>query len=73
MVRHPAAVATALRILHTSPTLNRVAALTSTVRRFHSEIVIDPDATRGLTVTFATTLFTIDVGEFRVRPDPPHD
>ncbi|MFK7920092.1 MAG: type II toxin-antitoxin system PemK/MazF family toxin [Ilumatobacter sp.] len=50
---HPAVVVTAQRILNAGPTVVQVVPLTSTVRRFHSEIVIDPDSHNGLTVQFA--------------------
>jgi mRNA interferase MazF len=45
---HPAVVVTAQRILDARPTVLHVVPLTSTVRRFDSEIVIDPDAENGL-------------------------
>ncbi len=51
--RHPAVVVTAQRILNASPTILQVVPLTSTVRQFHSEIVIDPDSDNGLTVPSA--------------------
>lgn len=51
--RHPAVVVTAQRILDASPTVVQVVPLTSTVRQFHSEIVIDPDSDNGLAVTSA--------------------
>jgi len=50
---HPAVVVTAQRILNASPTVLQVVPLTSTVRQFHSEIVIDPDTDNGLTVASA--------------------
>lgn len=46
--RHPAVVVTAQRILDANPSVVHVVPLTSTVRRFHSEITIEPDATNGL-------------------------
>ena len=51
--RHPAVVVTAQRILNAGPTVLQVVPLTSTIRKFHSEIVIDPDSTNGLTVPSA--------------------
>jgi mRNA interferase MazF len=51
--RHPAVVVTAQRVLDANPSVLQVVPLTSTLRRFHSEIVIDPDGTNGLTVTSA--------------------
>jgi mRNA interferase MazF len=47
--RHPAVVVTAQRILDGSPSVIQVVPLTSTLRRFHSEIVLDPDDENGLT------------------------
>lgn len=51
--RHPAVVVTAQRILDASPSVVHVVPLTSTIRRFHSEIVLAPDAQNGLTVESA--------------------
>jgi mRNA interferase MazF len=45
---HPAVVVTAQRILDAAPTVIQVVPLTSTLRGFHTEIVIEPDATNGL-------------------------
>ena len=45
---HPGVVVTAQRILDAAPTVIYVVPLTSTLRGFHSEIVIDPDAVNGL-------------------------
>ena len=45
---HPAIVITAQRILDANPTVLHVVPLTSTIRRFHSEIVIEADPTNGL-------------------------
>ncbi|CAA9223691.1 MAG: hypothetical protein AVDCRST_MAG76-805, partial [uncultured Acidimicrobiales bacterium] len=39
---------TAQRILDASPSVVHVVPLTSTVRRFHSEVVVEPDAANGL-------------------------
>jgi hypothetical protein len=41
--RHPAILVTAQRILDADPTVVHVVPLTTTIRRFHSEIVIAPD------------------------------
>jgi mRNA interferase MazF len=46
--RHPAVVVTAQRILDAGPAVVHVVPLTSTLRGFHSEIVIEPDAANGL-------------------------
>jgi len=45
---HPAVVITAQRILDASPSVVQVVPLTSTIRPFHSEVVIEPDAGNGL-------------------------
>lgn len=50
---HPAVIVTAQRILDATPTVLQVVPLTSTVRGFHSEIVIDPDDDNGLDVVSA--------------------
>jgi mRNA interferase MazF len=50
---HPAVIVTAQRILDATPTVLHVVPLTSTVRGFHSEIVIDPDDDNGLDVVSA--------------------
>jgi mRNA interferase MazF len=46
--RHPAVLVTAQRILDGSPSVVHVVRLTSTIRRFHSEVVIEPDDANGL-------------------------
>lgn len=46
--RHPAIVVTAQRILNAEPSVVHVVPLTTTIRAFHSEIVIEPDAANGL-------------------------
>ena len=46
--RHPAVVVTAQRILNARPSVVHVVPLTSRIRRFGSEIQIDPDASNGL-------------------------
>ena len=46
--RHPAIVVTAQRILDSQPSVIHVVPLTTTLRGFHSEIVIDPDQANGL-------------------------
>lgn len=51
--RHPAVVVTAQRILDVSPSVIHVVPLTSTIRRFHSEIVLAPDELNGLEVESA--------------------
>jgi mRNA interferase MazF len=45
----PAIVVTAQRILDADPTVIHVVPLTSTIRGFHSEVVIEPDPANGLT------------------------
>ena len=50
---HPAVVVTAQRILDAVPTVIQVVPLTSTLRGFHSEIVIEPDIANGLELTSA--------------------
>ena len=46
--RHPAIVVTAQRILDAEPSVVHVVPLTTTIRPFHSEIVIEPDDRNGL-------------------------
>lgn len=46
--RHPAVLITAQRILDTQPNVVHIVPMTSTIRAFHSEIVIEPDETNGL-------------------------
>lgn len=45
---HPAVVVTAQRILGASPSVVQVVPLTTTIRRFHSEVTIEPDVDNGL-------------------------
>lgn len=45
---HPAVVVTAQRILDAAPTVIQVVPLTSTLRGFHTEVVIEPDPANGL-------------------------
>lgn len=45
---HPAIVVTAQRILDAEPSVVHVVPLTSTIRAFHSEVVVEPDDTNGL-------------------------
>jgi mRNA interferase MazF len=51
--RHPAVVVTAQRILDASPSVIHVVPLTSTIRQFHSEIVLAPEDASGLDATSA--------------------
>lgn len=51
--RHPAVVVTAQRILDASPSVIQVVPLTSTIRSFHSEVVVEPEPGNGLEVTSA--------------------
>ncbi|MGI9033878.1 MAG: type II toxin-antitoxin system PemK/MazF family toxin [Acidimicrobiales bacterium] len=46
--RHPAVLVTAQRILDAAPSVFHVVPLTTTIRRFHSEIVIESDSANGL-------------------------
>lgn len=45
---HPAVVITAQRILDAAPNVIQVVPLTSTLRGFHTEVVIEPDKANGL-------------------------
>jgi mRNA interferase MazF len=47
--RHPAIVVSAQRILGAGPSVVYVVPLTSTLRRFHAELTIEPDENNGLT------------------------
>lgn len=51
--RHPAVVVTAQRVLDALPSVIQVVPLTSTIRGFHSEIVLAPDSINGLGVASA--------------------
>lgn len=51
--RHPAVLVTAQRILDAEPSVAHLVPLTTTIRRFHSEVVIEPDETNGLDVVSA--------------------
>lgn len=46
--RHPAIVVTAQRILDAEPSVIHVVPLTTTIRTFQSEIVVEPDDVNGL-------------------------
>ncbi len=46
--RHPAVVVTAQRILDAGPNLVQVVPLTTTIRGFGSEVVVEPDDDNGL-------------------------
>lgn len=46
--RHPGVLVTAQRILNAGPSVVHVVPVTTTIRRFHSEIVIEPDEVNGL-------------------------
>lgn len=50
---HPAVVVTAQRILDATSSVIQVVPLTTTIRRFGSEVTIDPDAENGLAVVSA--------------------
>jgi mRNA interferase MazF len=47
-LRRPAVVATAQRILDSSPSVVQVVPLTTTLRGFGSEILVEPDGSNGL-------------------------
>lgn len=51
--RHPAVVVTAQRVLAAEPSVVHVVPVTSTIRSFHSEIIVEPDAASGLDVRSA--------------------
>lgn len=51
--RHPAVVVTAQRVFDAGPSVLHVVPLTRTLRSFHSEVVIEPDATNGLDARWA--------------------
>ncbi len=44
----PAVLLTAQRVLDAGPSVVHVVPLTTTIRRFHSEIVVEPDEANGL-------------------------
>jgi mRNA interferase MazF len=46
--QHPVVLVTAQRILDAHPSVVQVVPLTTTIRRFHSEIMIEPDDANGL-------------------------
>lgn len=46
--RHPGVLVTAQRVLNAGPSVVHVVPVTTTIRRFHSEIVIEPDEANGL-------------------------
>lgn len=50
---HPAVLVTAQRILEANPAVVHVVPLTSAMRRFHSEVPIEPDPANGLSGTSA--------------------
>jgi mRNA interferase MazF len=47
-LRRPAVVVTAQRILEASPSIVQVVPLTTTIRGFGSEILLEPDGSNGL-------------------------
>lgn len=51
--RHPAVIVTAQRVLDAAPSVVHVVPLTSTIRSFHSEVVIEPDEVNQLEVPSA--------------------
>jgi len=51
--RHPAVLVTAQRILDSSPSVVHVVPLTSTVRSFDSEVILEPDEHNQLSVASA--------------------
>jgi mRNA-degrading endonuclease toxin of MazEF toxin-antitoxin module len=46
--RHPAVVATSQRILDATPNVIQVVPLTTTIRGFGSEVLVEPDQNNGL-------------------------
>lgn len=52
-MRRPAVIVTAQRILDATPSVIQVVPLTSTLRSFHSEVLIEPDSANGLEVASA--------------------
>lgn len=50
---HPAVLVTSQRILNAEPSVVQVVPLTSTIRPFTSEVVIEPDRTNGLSAASA--------------------
>ena len=50
---HPAVVVTAQRILDAAPNVVQVVPLTTTIRAFESEVLVEPDADNGLHQTSA--------------------
>ena len=46
--RHPAIVITAQRILDAEPSVVQVVPLTTTIRAFNSELIVQPDAANGI-------------------------
>ncbi len=51
--RHPAVLVTAQRILDAGPSVVHIVPLTSTVRPFSSEVIVEPDTANGLQVISA--------------------
>jgi len=51
--RHPAVLVTAQRLLDAEPSVVHVVPLTSNIRPFRSEVVVEPDGTNGLDVVSA--------------------
>ena len=47
---HPAVLVTAQRVIDASPSVVHVVPLTSTIRQFQSEVVVEPDPVNGLRV-----------------------
>jgi mRNA interferase MazF len=52
-LRRPAVVVTAQRILDAAPSIIQVVPLTSTIRAFHSEVIIEADPVNGLALRSA--------------------
>jgi mRNA interferase MazF len=51
--RHPAVLVTAPRILDAAPSVVHVVPLTTTIRPFHAEVLVEPDETNGPDATSA--------------------
>lgn len=66
--RHPGVIVTAQRILDASPSVVHVVPLTTTVRTFGSEVVLEPDPSNGLDVASAAQCQHVrSVSTVRVR------
>lgn len=65
---HPAIIVTSQRVLDARPSVVQVVPLTSMLRAFHSEVLIDPDGSNGLSVPSAAQcqhVRAVSVGRIR--------